>query len=366
MREINVALDDRSYPILIGPDLLSRGAQWIRPILRGRDVFLAVDENVAEPHARALEQSLLGEGLRVVTHVLPAGEKTKSAAQLDGLWDALSAAHFGRQCALVAVGGGVIGDLAGFAAATYLRGVDYIQVPTSLLAMVDSSVGGKTGINNRHGKNLLGAFWQPRLVLADTATLQTLPEAERVAALAEIVKYGVIFDAKFFDWLEENITAVRRLDPGALIHAIGRSCEIKADVVSRDERESGLRQILNFGHTVGHAIENSAGYGALRHGEAISIGMVVESALGIGRSPGWTSAEHDRLVRLLHAAGLPTRLPPDLSLTLESILLAARTDKKNRDGEIRYMVPVKLGCVEVASFPNDVVIPHLAKAGIHT
>lgn len=364
MREITVALDERSYRILIGPDLIRRAVQWIKPVLRGRDLFIAVDENVAHPHGKALEEALVAEGLRVVTHVLPAGEESKSVAQLDALWDALSAARFGRQCAVIAVGGGVIGDLAGFAAASYLRGVDFIQVPTSLLAMVDSSVGGKTGINNRHGKNLLGAFWQPRLVLADTATLKTLPEPERVAALAEVIKYGVIFDKEFFAWLEANIDAVRNLDPEPLAHAIGRSCEIKADVVSRDERESGLRQILNFGHTVGHAIENSAGYGALRHGEAIAVGMAVESSLGLGRSAQWTDREHERLVNLLHAAGLPTRLPPSLSLTLDSVLLAAQTDKKNRDGEIRYIIPVSLGEVRVASFSNADVTGHLVSAGV--
>lgn len=363
MQEIAVDLDERSYRILIGPGLVREGAKHIGQILRGKDVFLAVDENSARPHGQNLEDSLTGAGLRVVTHILPAGEPTKSTARLDELWDAMSGARFGRQAALVAVGGGVVGDLAGFAAATYLRGIDFIQVPTTLLAMVDSSVGGKTGINNRHGKNLIGAFWQPRLVLADTETLETLPEGERTSALAEIIKYGVIYDGEFFAWIEKNIAALRNLDPAAITHAVRRSCEIKADVVTQDERESGLRQILNFGHTVGHAIENSTGYGVMRHGEAISIGMIVESALGVDQAPGWTESEHLRLVSLLKAAGLPTRLPKSLTVSLDDLFKAAATDKKNRDGEIRYMLPRRLGLVEAVSLANKEVAPHLVAAG---
>ncbi|MCC5874814.1 MAG: 3-dehydroquinate synthase, partial [Candidatus Sumerlaeia bacterium] len=247
--------------------------------------------------------------------------------------------------------------------ATYLRGIDFIQVPTTLLAMVDSSVGGKTGINNRHGKNLIGAFWQPRLVLADTDTLTTLPEGERISALAEIIKYGVIYDGEFFAWIEKNINALRNLETDALIHAIQRSCEIKADVVVKDERESGLRQILNFGHTIGHAIENSTGYGVMRHGEAISIGMVVESALGVDQTPGWTETEHLRLGSLLKAAGLPTRLPKSLTVSLDDLFKAAATDKKNVDGEIRYMLPRRFGLVEAVSLANKDVAPHLVAAG---
>lgn len=363
MQELNVDLGERSYKILIGQGLISKGADSIKPVLQGKDVFLVVDENSARPHGQMLEESLIAAGLRVVTHILPAGEPTKSTARLDELWDALSGARFGRQAALVAVGGGVTGDLAGFAAATYLRGIDFIQVPTTLLAMVDSSVGGKTGINNRHGKNLLGAFWQPKLVLADTDTLKTLPEGERTSALAEIIKYGVIADADFFQWIEKNITKLRELDTESISHAVRRSCEIKADVVTKDERESGLRKILNFGHTVGHAIENSTGYGVLRHGEAISIGMVVESALGVDQSPGWSEGEHLRLVSLLKAAGLPTRLPKTLIVSLDALFEAAATDKKNRDGAIHYMVPRKLGHVEAVSLANSEVAPHLVASG---
>ena len=351
---IPVPLGERAYDIILGPDLLSHAAEFFEATMKGRQVLLACDGNVAELHGAKLHASLEGAGYRVETLTLPPGENTKNAAHLGQLWDKLSAARFGRDSIVVAVGGGVAGDLVGFAAASYMRGVDFVQVPTSLLAMVDSSVGGKTGINHPLAKNLIGAFWQPRLVLADTDTLKTLPEAECVSALAEIIKYGVIYDADFFAWLEQNIGAVRRHDPEALVHAIKRSCEIKADVVTQDERENGLRAILNFGHTLGHAIENSAGYGVYRHGEAIAIGMVAESQLAMRMGAvDWGGGEHDRLVALIEAAGLPVRLAPGHELTIETLIAAARSDKKNRGGQIHYALPIHMGLMQSCSLPES-------------
>lgn len=363
---VRVDLGERSYDIVIGSGLLSASAEFILPLLRAKKVFLVIDENVVEPHGRMLRDALVASNCDVSGMTLPAGEETKSAEHLSAIWDRLAEERYGRDCAVIALGGGVIGDLVGFAAASFLRGVDFIQVPTTLLAMVDSSVGGKTGINHPLGKNLLGAFWQPRLVLADTGTLAALPAGERISALAEIIKYGVIADAEFFGWLEENIGAVRDLDDDALAHAIRRSCEIKADVVGMDERESGLREILNFGHTVGHAIENAAKYGTLRHGEAIAIGMVAESLLGLDRGTKWTRREHDRLVALIAAAGLPTHMPAGIVLSASVILTAARSDKKARAGAVRYMLPVELGSVRAVKLEDGAVRPVLITLGART
>jgi 3-dehydroquinate synthase len=361
-RLLHVPLGDRAYEIRIGPGLLREAPALIAAATRGRRQLVVADAAVAA-HAQPLAENLRAAGNDVRLHFVPSGEESKSVAELGAIWDALGEMKLGRDGVVVVVGGGVAGDLGGFAAASWLRGVDFIQIPTSLLAMVDSSVGGKTGINHATGKNLIGAFWQPRLVLADTDTLATLPEGERIAGLAEVIKYGVIRDAEFFAWLEEQVEAVRRLDPAPLAHAIHESCRIKADVVGADERETGgIREILNFGHTVGHAFENSAGYGVLRHGEAISIGMVAESLLGLSDS--WTMAEHSRLVRLLERAGLPTRLPGELALTLEAVQSAARSDKKNRAGTVRYMIPTRLGEVANRALDDATVAPILLQLGV--
>jgi len=363
-RTLRVALGDRSYDIQIGSGLLAQAAEPIGRVARGRKVLIAWDENVASPHGKILFHALSTAGFQVEAIAVPPGEASKSVEQLSALWDKLVSLRYGRDCLVVAVGGGVVGDLVGFAAASFLRGVDFVQVPTTLLAMVDSSVGGKTGINHPLGKNLLGAFWQPRLVLADLATLETLPRGERISALAEIIKYGVIRDADFFAWLEQNIARVRDLEPEALTHAVERSCAIKADVVGADERETGgIREILNFGHTVAHAIENSAGYGAIRHGEAVAIGMVAESLLGLGRSDRWTEKEHLRLIDLIAEAGLPTALPEGLLLSVDALLAAAKSDKKNKAGATRYMIPTRLGEVRIVSLEDEVVAPVLRELG---
>ena len=337
--------------------------------LRGRPelrrALVVADANVAVPHGAVIVDSLRAAGFAVELLTVDAGEETKSVAWLARIWDRLGAMKLGRDGLLVAVGGGVIGDLVGFAAASWLRGVDFVQVPTSLLAMVDSSVGGKTGINHETGKNLIGAFWQPRLVLADLATLATLSRGERISGMAEVIKYGVIRDADFFAWLEREVEAVRDLAPAALAKAVYDSCAVKAEVVGADEREtSGLREILNFGHTVGHALENSAGYGALRHGEAISIGMVVEGRLALGRHEGWTPLEQARLESLLERAGLPLRVPKELGLTLAAVQEAAKSDKKNRAGTVRYMLPTRLGEVVNVALADADVAPELLKVGV--
>ncbi len=354
---VPVELGERSYEIRIGRGLLRTAGELVKETIGGSQVFVAWDENVETPHGERLAKSLREGGLEVGTMSLPAGEATKCTRELDRLWDEMSELRYGRDAAVIALGGGVVGDLAGFAAATYLRGVDLVQVPTSLLAMVDSSVGGKTGINNRHGKNLIGAFWQPRLVLIDPETLETLPREERTAALAEIIKYGVIYDEDFFAWLEANIERVRDLEEDALVYAIKRSCEIKAEVVSADEREGGLRQILNFGHTVGHAIENAAGYGELRHGECVGIGMVAESMLALEKQEGWTRGQHERLVALVEKAELPVRIPIGSSATLDQIIDASRSDKKNRGGSIGYVLPVRIGEVVAKRLVPEDMIP---------
>jgi 3-dehydroquinate synthase len=364
MPTVPVPLPDRAYDIHIGHGFLADAARFVRPVVRGNQLMLVFDENLAEPHARVLEQSLSADGFVVKTLQLPAGETTKSVQHLAAIWDAFAQNRFGRDCALVALGGGVIGDLAGFAAASFMRGVDFVQVPTSLLAMVDSSVGGKTGINHPLAKNLIGAFWQPKLVLADLDVLHTLPKGERISALAEIIKYGVIYDPQFFAWLEKNIAHLRELKDDAVSHAVQRSCEIKAEVVLQDERETGLRKILNFGHTLGHAIENSAGYGVVRHGEAISIGMVAESRLQVMRGvPGWTNHEHARLVELLEAARLPVRIPGEIKLGLDTLIAAARSDKKNRSGKIRYALPTALGKMEDVSASEEEAAQVLLEVG---
>ncbi len=360
---VSVPLADRSYDIHIGEGVLARAGEILKPLLKSRDLLVVWDSGVASPHGEALLAVLQAAGFNARHHEIPAGEGTKCAEELVVLWDRLSDLRFGRDCAVLALGGGVAGDLVGFAAASYLRGVDFVQVPTTLLAMVDSSVGGKTGINNDFGKNLLGAFWQPRVVLADLGVLATLPDGELVSALAEIIKYGVIYDAEFFAWQEKNIGGLKNRDAAATAHAVRRSCEIKAAVVGADERESGLREILNFGHTVGHAIENAAGYGTLRHGEAIAIGMVAESILGLDRGTAWTRAEHNRLVALIEVAGLPTRMPAGLALSTTQLLDAARSDKKARQGAVRYMLPTRIGEVVAVRLSDDEVAPALHQIG---
>lgn len=337
---VKVELGDRAYDILIGPGLLSSLGAACAERLTGRRCLLVTDSHVAEtPHLSAAVSSLAAAGFEVVTQVVPAGEESKCAERLTALWDAAVEAKLDRKSFVVALGGGVTGDLAGFAAASYLRGVDFVQVPTTLLSMVDSAVGGKTGINLPAGKNLVGAFHQPRLVLADLDTLKTLPAREFNAGMAEVIKYGVIRDAELFGEIEHQVDAIRALDADLLRMLVRRSCELKAEVVGLDEREGGLRAILNYGHTLGHAIENVAGYGQYLHGEAISIGMVYASELSetvCGLPPDATRRQRD----LFSAFDLPVSRA---GLVWEELFEAMTVDKKAQNALPRFVLAEELG-----------------------
>ncbi len=329
---LNVDLGDRSYPIVIGAGLLSTGFD-LKPHLAGKYCLVVSNETVAPLY---LDKALACLPART-THsvVLPDGEAHKTMATAATVIDELVGSKAGRDATVVALGGGVIGDIAGFAAACYMRGVAFVQIPTTLLAQVDSSVGGKTGVNHPGGKNLIGAFHQPGVVLIDTDTLSTLPDRELHAGLAEIIKYGAILDASFFVWLEQNMQALLARDPAALVFAITRSCELKAAVVAEDEREQGKRALLNFGHTFGHAIENSMGYGEWLHGEAVAAGMVMAA-----RMSGISDLEVTRLSNLIAAAGLPTKPP---AAGAEQLRQAMQLDKKAKDSRLRFILLHAIG-----------------------
>ncbi len=284
MQTLNVALGDRAYPIHIGRGLLNM-PELIIPQLKRKQVAIVTNTTVAPLYLDKLSKSLQANGVTVIEIILPDGEAYKNSETLNTIYDALLQNRCERSTTLIALGGGVIGDLTGYAAATYLRGVPFIQIPTTLLSQVDSSVGGKTGINHPLGKNMIGAFYQPKLVLADTDTLQTLPKRELSAGVAEVIKYGLIRDADFFDWLEINIHALMQLDDAVISYAIYRSCQNKAEVVAADEHETGERALLNLGHTFGHAIENAMGYGVWLHGEAVAAGTML--AADLSQRMGW-------------------------------------------------------------------------------
>ncbi|GLZ86096.1 3-dehydroquinate synthase [Metapseudomonas resinovorans] len=355
MRTLQVDLGERSYPIHIGFGLLSR-PELFTPHIAGRQVAIVTNETVAPLYLETLTQTL--QGYSVLPVVLPDGEAHKNWETLQLIFDALLGARHDRRTTVIALGGGVIGDMAGFAAACYQRGVDFIQVPTTLLSQVDSSVGGKTGINHPLGKNMVGAFYQPKAVIIDTDSLRTLPERELSAGLAEVIKYGLICDEPFLPWLEEKMTALRGLDAGALTDAIERSCAAKARVVGVDERESGLRAILNLGHTFGHAIETHMGYGSWLHGEAVSAGTVM--ALEMSCRLGWISTdERDAAIRLLRSAGLP--VVPPMDMTPEHFLQHMAVDKKVLDGQLRLVLLRRIGdAVVTADYSRDVLEATLA------
>lgn len=350
MQTLNVDLGERSYPILIGEQLLDRG-ELLAPYIRGKQVAIVTNETVAPLYLERLSNSLADREITPV--VLPDGESHKNWQTLQLIFDALLGARHDRKTTVIALGGGVIGDMAGFAAASYQRGVEFIQIPTTLLSQVDSSVGGKTGINHPLGKNMIGAFYQPQAVLIDTATLATLPARELSAGLAEVIKYGLICDEPFLGWLEEHMDRLRSLDQSALTEAIRRSCEAKARVVGEDEREAGIRATLNLGHTFGHAIETHQGYGAWLHGEAVSAGTVM--AVEMSRQLGWiTSAERDRVIRLLVRAGLP--VVPPAGMRPEDFLRHMAIDKKVLDGQLRLVLLKRLGEATVTSdFPRELL-----------
>ena len=342
-KTLNLDLGERSYPIHIGPGLISQ-PELYRPHIRGRQLLLVSNETVAPLYLSKLRGTLAGYQLEQV--ILPDGEEFKTLEILKRIFDALLENRFNRSCCLVALGGGVIGDMTGFAAASYQRGVDFIQIPTTLLAQVDSSVGGKTGVNHTLGKNMIGAFHQPRCVLADTSTLDTLDDRQLSAGLAEIIKYGLIEDVGFFAWLEQNMDQLLARDTEALIYAIERSCQCKAAIVAADEYEHGKRVLLNLGHTFGHAIETGMGYGCWLHGEAVAAGMAM--AADLSARHGWLSgADVERIRTLLARAKLPVAAPKEMSR--EQFLDLMAVDKKALDGGLRLVLMDDIGRSKICS-----------------
>jgi 3-dehydroquinate synthase len=353
-RLVHVPLGPRSYTIEIGAGILAEAGRFLSSLRRTTHAVVITDQHVQELHAMPLGESLAEAGATVDLTVIEAGEMSKSVETADQLWQKLLELGADRKTVIVAVGGGVVGDLAGFVAATYARGLAFVQVPTTLLAQVDSSVGGKVGINLPGAKNMVGAFWQPLGVLIDTRVLDTLPAREYRAGLAEVVKYGVILDAEFFTYLEQNIDGLVERRPDVLQHIVARSCELKAQVVSQDEREeTGVRAVLNYGHTFCHAFETLTGYEQLLHGEAVAIGMLCASRLAerMGRIDASVTA---RQHALLQALGLPLDVPEDLQS--EAILRVMERDKKVEHGRLRFVLPSRMGSVELVGdvSPDDV------------
>ena len=337
MKTLTVDLGKRSYPIYIGAGLLDK-PELIAPHIPGRQVLIVTNVTVGPLYLDKAQRAL--QGFEVQSLQLPDGEQYKNLDTLNLIYDKLLSSRFDRQCTLVALGGGVVGDITGFAAATYQRGVHFVQIPTTLLAQVDSSVGGKTGVNHPLGKNMIGAFYQPRCVIADTDTLSTLDDRQLSAGIAEVVKYGLIGDPDFYAWLEINMAPLVQRDPTALAYAIERSCRDKADVVAADETESGVRALLTLGHTFGHAIETAMGYGSWLHGEAVATGMLM--AADLSQRCGWiSSAEVKRVEDLLWQANLPVRAPQELSA--DKFLQIMAVDKKVKQGHINLVLLKAIG-----------------------
>lgn len=338
MQRLDLDLGNDAYPILIGPDLLTQ-PELILPYIRSSQVAIVSNTTVAPLYMSKVAEPLRQAGKSVLEIVLPDGEEFKTWETLNLIFDALLRARCERKVTLIALGGGVIGDMTGFAAASYQRGVPFIQIPTTLLSQVDSSVGGKTGINHPLGKNMIGAFYQPRIVLADMSTLNTLPDREYSAGLAEVIKYGLLGDSEFFDWLEQNMPALLARDAAALEYAVHRSCWNKAKIVAADERESGVRALLNLGHTFGHAIEAGMGYGVWLHGEAVAAGMAMAADLSCRM--GWLSAEElARTLALLRAAKLPVK---GARLGAQRYIELMSSDKKVEAGTIRFVLLKRIG-----------------------
>ena len=342
-KTLHLNLGERSYPIHIGSGLLSHPELFISHI-RGKQVLVVSNETVAPLYLQKVLDAL--HEFTVATVILPDGEQYKTLEVLNQIFDTLLEHRFNRHCCLIALGGGVVGDMTGFAAASYQRGVDFIQIPTTLLAQVDSSVGGKTGVNHPLGKNMIGAFHQPRCVLADTDTLNTLDDRQLSAGIAEVIKYGLIRDSDFFAWLEDNMQKLLKRDTQALIYAIEKSCQCKADIVAADERESGQRALLNLGHTFGHAIETGTGYGNWLHGEAVAVGMLM--AADLSARQGWID-DHaiQQLDNLLKKAQLPTEPPASISTSQFKELMAV--DKKALDNGLRLILLTAIGDAKISS-----------------
>lgn len=360
---IPVSLPQNSYSIAIAPGSLSAIGTWmtgetVKPL--GKKVLLVSNPTIFKHYGQTAIDSLTQAGFSVGTCILPAGERYKTPSTLQKIYDAALENHLERSSVMVALGGGVIGDMTGFAAATWLRGISVVQVPTSLLAMVDAAIGGKTGVNHPNGKNLIGAFHQPRLVLIDPQVLQTLPAREFRAGMAEVIKYGIIWDSELFAQLEEakRFDQIRYVKEALLQDILVRSAQAKAHVVSKDEKESGLREILNYGHTIGHAVESLTGYRVVNHGEAVAIGMVAAGLLAVEMGL-WDRTECDRQQVLIEKAGLPTRLPEGMDL--DAIIASLQTDKKVKAGKVRFVLPRQIGTVVVTDQVEPETIRHVLK-----
>jgi len=358
---ITVNLPQQSYEIAIAPGCLSRLGEYVAELNLGKKVLLVSNPTIFQHYGQKAIASLQDAGCEVVHHIIPPGEPYKTLDSIQKIYDAALANRLERSSIMVALGGGVIGDMTGFASATWLRGINFVQVPTSLLAMVDAAIGGKTGVNHPQGKNLIGAFHQPSLVLIDPDVLQTLPVRELRAGMAEVIKYGVIWDAELFAQMEKskNLSQLRYIKAELMDFILTCSCQAKADVVSKDEKEAGLRAILNYGHTIGHAVESLTGYTQFIHGEAVAIGMVAAGKIAMHLGM-WPQSDAQRQDQLIQKAGLPTQLPGDLDI--DAIVDALQTDKKVKDGKVRFILPKQIGVVEITDkVPADTIRQVLAE-----
>ncbi|MEW6213805.1 MAG: 3-dehydroquinate synthase [Nitrospirota bacterium] len=356
MEKIRVELGERSYDITIGCHILDGIGDNLKLFGLSPKVAVVSNPTVFPLYGERVLDSIKNAGFNVITVMIPDGEEYKDLLWVQHIYDEILKYKLDRSSALIALGGGVIGDITGFAASTYMRGISYIQVPTTLLAQVDSSVGGKTGVNHKLGKNMIGTFWQPRLVWIDVDALKTLPPKELLAGLAEVIKYGVIWDKELFDFLEANRDKILNIHRDAITHIIKRSCEIKAEVVSRDERESGLRAILNYGHTIGHAIETVTEYKRYLHGEAVAIGMYLETRLS--NMLNFTGGDQVfRIKALIDSYGLPSEIPADIDIN--NILSSMQLDKKAVAGELKFILPERIGSVRIHKGINGKVIRDL-------
>lgn len=355
-KTLHVALGDNSYPIVVGTGLLNRVGAHLTPHIKSDKVLIVTDSFVKARYVPVVHQSLVDSALDVNTIEVPAGEESKSLTQFSHIQDSLVAHQLDRGSTLIALGGGVIGDLGGFAAAVYMRGIPYVQIPTTLQAQVDASVGGKTAINHLKGKNLIGAFHQPKLVIIDVDTLKTLPQRDIRSGLIEVIKMGVIRDESLFETVEENLEAILNLEDATLIEMISSACLNKAEIVAKDEKESNLRMVLNYGHTFGHALEALTHYNKYRHGEAISIGMNCAAQLAVNLGM-FSETDFQRQRTLLNRSKLPLVFPPDLSP--ETICDAMYLDKKTLGGKLRLILPTRIGEVVIR---NDIDEQHVLEA----
>ena len=357
MRTITVNLGDRSYPIHVGENILPQAGELMRRAGIGEKVGVVTDARVAQLYLKPVEESLRHAGFKVATVLLPEGEEQKSLKSVAAIYDRLVSERFERGSSLIALGGGVIGDLTGFAAATFLRGISYVQVPTTLLAQVDSSVGGKTGVNHREGKNLIGAFYQPRLVLIDIGALRSLPRRELVAGLAEVIKYGIIADRALFALIEEKLDSLLALDKEPVVEVISTSCAIKGKVVEKDERESDTRSVLNFGHTIGHALESLTNYEEFLHGEAVAIGMAQAAAIST-RQGLCDQQSLERIRRLISRAGLPTEIPARIRPA--ELVRRMEVDKKSAGGKVKFVLCRGIGATQFHWLAPEEIVARLA------